>query len=65
VIIETNNHYKYQIRIVNDYDKQIHDFTVVETHVIIMQFGVVLAYVTIPNSPLPTKWSNQNQWLPC
>ncbi len=41
------------------------DFVVVETHVIILPFGVILAYATIPNSPLPTKWSNQNEWLPC
>jgi hypothetical protein len=63
--IETNSHWKYHIIVVNDCCKQIHDFVVVETHVIILPFGVILAYATIPNSPLPTKWSNQNEWLPC
>ncbi len=65
VIVETNNHWKYVIKIVNDYLKQIHDFEAIETHVIVQSFGVILAYATIPNSPLPTKWSNQNEWLPC
>jgi hypothetical protein len=36
---------------------------VVETNVVILPFGVVMAYATIPNPPLPTKWSNQNQCL--
>jgi len=65
VIVEKNNHKKYQIKVVNDYDKQTHDFMFVETHIIVLQFGVILVYVIIPNSPLPTKWCNQNQWLPC
>jgi hypothetical protein len=36
---------------------------VVETNVDILPFGVVMAYATVPNPPLPTKWSNQNQCL--
>jgi hypothetical protein len=51
-------------KVVNDYHKQLHDFVAFETHVAILPFGAILAYATIPNSPLPTKWSNQNQWLP-
>ncbi len=56
---------KYYIKVINDSSKQIHDFVAIETHVDVLSFGVVLAYAIIPNSPLPTKWSNQNQWLPC
>jgi len=63
VIVETNNHKKYQIKVINHYHKEIHDFVVVETNVVILPFGVVMAYATIPNPPLPTKWSNQNQCL--
>jgi hypothetical protein len=59
VIVETNNHWKCHIGIVNDCHKQIHDFVVVETHVITLPFWTISAYATIPNSPLPTKWSNQ------
>jgi hypothetical protein len=49
---------------VNDYCKQIHDFVAIETHVIVLPFSVILTYAIIPNSPLPTKLSNQNEWLP-
>ncbi len=59
VNVQTNNHWKYHIKVVNDYHKQIHDFVVIETHVIVLPFGAILTYVIIPNSPLPTKWSNQ------
>jgi hypothetical protein len=34
----------------------------VETHVVILSFSVILAYATVPNSPLPTKWSNK-KWM--
>ncbi len=63
VTIETNSHWKCQIIVVNDCCKQIHDFVAIETHVIVLPFGVILAYATIPNSPLPTKWSNQLKWM--
>jgi hypothetical protein len=63
--VETNNHWKYQIKAGNDYHKQIHDFVDVETNVTILPFGVVLAYAIVPNPPLATKWSNQKQWLSC
>jgi hypothetical protein len=56
VTIETNNQWKYHTRVVND--KQLHDVVVVETHVVVVPFGVVLAYAIAPNSPIPTKWSN-------
>ncbi len=59
IIIETNNQWKYHIKTIND--KQIHDVVVVETHVV-LPFGVILAYAIIPNLPIPTRWSNQNQW---
>ncbi len=62
VMVETNSHWKYQIKAVNDYHNEIHDFVGVETHVV-LPFGVVMAYATVPNPPLPTKWSNQNQCL--
>jgi hypothetical protein len=29
--------------------------------VVVMPFGVVLAYPIVPKSPLPSKWSNQKQ----
>jgi hypothetical protein len=63
VTININNQWKYQIKVV--YDKQINDVVVVETHVIIFPFGVVLAYAIALNLPIPTRWSNQNQWLWC
>jgi len=50
---------------INDYHKQIHDFVAIETHVTILPFGGVLTCAIVPNSPLPTKWSNQKQWLSC
>ncbi len=57
MIIEINSQWKYHIRVIND--KQINDVVVVETHVIDLPFGVAIA----PNSLIPTRWSNQNQWL--
>jgi hypothetical protein len=54
--IKTN---KYQIKVVNDYHKKIHDFVDVETHIVVLPFGAILAYAIVPNSPLLTKWSNQ------
>jgi hypothetical protein len=63
--VDGKNHWKYQIGAINDYYKQVHDFVVVETHATILSLGIVLAYVIVLNSPLPTKWSNQNQWLSC
>jgi hypothetical protein len=65
VTIETNSHWKYHIILVNDCCKQIHDFVAIETLVIVLPFGVIWAYAIIRNSPLLTKWSNQNEWLPC
>jgi hypothetical protein len=59
MIVETNNHSKYHIRIVNDYHKKIHDFVIVETCVIVLPIGIIIAYAIVPNSPLPTKWSNK------
>jgi hypothetical protein len=32
---------------------------VVETHVLVMPFGAIWASIIVPNSPLPTKWSNK------
>jgi hypothetical protein len=29
--------------------------------VVVLPFGVVLAYPIVPKSPLPSKWSNQKQ----
>jgi hypothetical protein len=60
---ETKNQWKYHLKEVND--KQVHDVVVVETHVAILPFGAFLAYIIVPNSPIPTRWSNQNQWLWC
>jgi hypothetical protein len=59
--IKTNNQSKYQIKTSND--KQIHDVVVIETHVNVLPFGVVLAYAIALNSSIPTRWSNHNQWL--
>jgi len=61
--IEKNSQWKYHIRIVND--KQIHDFVAVETRVGVMPFGMIITYTIVPNSPIPTRWSNQNQWSWC
>jgi hypothetical protein len=30
-------------------------------NVVVLPFGVVLAYLIVPKSPLPGKWSNQKQ----
>ncbi len=57
--IEINNHWKYQVWTLDD--EQIFDFDAIGTNVVITPFGVVLPYVTIPKSPLPTKWSNEKQ----
>jgi hypothetical protein len=65
VTIETNNHWKYYIKAVNDYHKQIHDVMAIETCVVIIPFGVVMAYAIVLNSPILTWWSNQNHWLSC
>jgi hypothetical protein len=48
-MVETNSHWKYQNRLVNDYHKEINDFVVVETHIVVLPFGVIMAYVTFPN----------------
>jgi hypothetical protein len=63
VIIETNNQWKYHIKLL--IDKQINDVVAIETHVNVLPFKVIMAYIIVPNSPIPTKWSNQNQWLWC
>jgi hypothetical protein len=40
---------------------QVHNFVVVQTHAVVMPLGAIVAYPTILNSSLPTKWSNENQ----
>jgi hypothetical protein len=42
-------------------DKQKNDVVAIETHVNVLPFTVVMAYTITPNSPIPTRWSNQNQ----
>ncbi len=56
VTVETNNQWKYYIKVVND--KKIHDVVAIETHVAILPFRAILAYANAPNLPIPTKWSN-------
>jgi hypothetical protein len=46
VIVETNNHWKYQIWAWND--EQIFDFVVDEIDVVILPFRAILAYPIIP-----------------
>jgi len=65
VIVEVNNRWKYHIGTINYYYKQSAWFCVVETHATILSLETVLAYAIVLNSPLPNKWSNQNQWLSC
>jgi len=57
MMVDINSHWKYQIKTIND--KQIND-VVVETQIVILPFGAVLAYAIAPNSLIPTRWSNQN-----
>jgi hypothetical protein len=60
LLVETNSHWKYLIWAKND--EQIFDFVAVETNVVILPFGAILAYATIPKSLLlMSKWSNQKQ----
>jgi hypothetical protein len=61
--IEGNNHRQSKIKAINDYRMQVHDFFVVDTHVVILPLRVIVTYATILNSSLPTNWSNENQWL--
>jgi len=51
--IETNNQWKYYIKIVND--KQINDVVAIKTHVIVLPFGAILAYAIAPNLLVPTR----------
>ncbi len=32
-----------------------------ETNVVVLQFGVIMAYAIVPKSILPSKWYNQKQ----
>jgi hypothetical protein len=32
----------------------------IETNVVVLPFGAVLAYAIVPNSPIKAKWSNDN-----
>ncbi len=47
MIVDANNYWKYQIRAINDYYKQMQDFVVVETHATILSLGIILAYVLL------------------
>jgi hypothetical protein len=42
---------------------QVYDFVVVQTHVVVLPLGASVAYPTVLNSSLLTKWSNENQRL--
>ncbi len=57
--IETKKLIKNQIKIVNDNQNCIHD-VVVETNVDVLPLGAILACAIVPNSPIKTKWSNDN-----
>jgi len=61
--VEKNNHSQNKIEAVNDYQTQVHDFVAVETDVVVLPLGAIVAYPTILNSSLPTNWSNENRQL--
>jgi hypothetical protein len=61
--IEINNQLKFHIKVVNDNQNHIHDVVVVETNVVVLRFGVVMAYAIVSNSPMKTKRSDDNQCL--
>jgi hypothetical protein len=54
--VKTNSQWKYHIKVIND--KQINDVADIETNVDVLPFKVIMAYTIVPNSPIPTKWSN-------
>ncbi len=54
VTVETNNQWKYHIRVMNDNFKKIHDVVAIETHVVVLPFGIILEYAIVLNSPIPT-----------
>jgi hypothetical protein len=38
----------------NDNFKKIHDVVAIETHVVVLPFGIILEYAIVLNSPIPT-----------
>jgi hypothetical protein len=58
--IETNNQLKLQNKVINDTQNHIHDVVAIETNIVVLPFGVVLAYAIVPNSPIKAKSSNDN-----
>jgi hypothetical protein len=54
---------KLQIKAINDNQNHIHDDVAIETNVVVLPFGAVLAYAIVLNSLVKTRWSNDNQCL--
>jgi hypothetical protein len=48
------------MKVINDIQNHIHDVVAIETNVVVLPFGVILAYAIVPNSPIKAKWSNDN-----